>query len=47
MHDTIQANGKTPLEFAKEELLQLMEMIIDVQAFCLYVILKWVPKCKM
>jgi hypothetical protein len=27
MHDTMQSNGKTPLEFTKEELLKLMEMI--------------------
>jgi hypothetical protein len=47
MHDTMQLNGKTPLEFTKEELLKLMEMILDVQAFWLYVILKWVPKCEM
>jgi hypothetical protein len=47
MHDTMQPNGKTPLEFTKEELLKLMEMILDVQAFWLYVILKWVPKCEM
>jgi hypothetical protein len=27
MHDTTQLDGKTPLEFAKEELLKLMERI--------------------
>jgi len=27
MHDTTQPDGKTPLEFAKEELLKLMERI--------------------
>ncbi len=27
MHDTTQLDGKTLLEFAKEELLKLMEMI--------------------
>ncbi len=29
MHDTVQPNGKTPLDFAKEELLKLMETILD------------------
>ncbi len=29
MHDTTQLDGKTILEFAKEELLKLMEMILD------------------
>ncbi len=47
MHDTMQPNGKTPLEFTKEELLKLMETILDVQAFWSYVILEWVPKCEM
>jgi hypothetical protein len=47
MHDTVKLDGKTPLEFAKEELLKLMEMIPNVQIFWLYVISKWVPKCKM
>jgi hypothetical protein len=27
MHDTTQPNEKTPMEFAKEELLKLMERI--------------------
>jgi hypothetical protein len=27
MHDIVQPNGETPLEFTKEELLKLMEMI--------------------
>jgi hypothetical protein len=35
------------LEFAKEELIKLMEMISDVQVFWSYVISEWVPKCKM
>jgi hypothetical protein len=47
MHDTMQPNGKTPLDFAKEELFKLMEMIPDAQAFWSYVILEWVPKCRM
>jgi len=42
MHD-----GKTPLEFAKEELLKLMETIPNAQAFSSYVISKWMPKCEM
>jgi hypothetical protein len=33
MHDTMQPNGKTPLEFTKEELLKLMERILNVQTF--------------
>jgi hypothetical protein len=47
MHDSAQPDGKTPMEFAKEELLKLMEMISDAQAFWFYVIPKWVPKCKI
>jgi hypothetical protein len=47
MHDTTHLDGKIPLEFTKEELLKLMEIIPDVQAFCSYVISEWVPKCKM
>ncbi len=47
MHDTTQPNGKTPLEFTKEELLKHMETIPNAQVFWLYVILEWVPKCKM
>ncbi len=38
MHDIVQPNGKTPLDFAKEELLKLMEMILDAQTFWSYVI---------
>ncbi len=33
MHDIAQPNGKTPLEFAKEKLIKLMEMIPDAQVF--------------
>jgi hypothetical protein len=29
MHDTTQPNGKTLMEFAKEELLKLMERILN------------------
>jgi hypothetical protein len=47
MHDIVQPNGKSPLEFAKEELLELMERIPTAQAFWSYVILEWVPKCKI
>jgi hypothetical protein len=35
-----QLNGKTPLKFAKEELLKLMEIIPNAQAFWSYVILE-------
>jgi hypothetical protein len=44
MHDIVQPNGKSPLEFAKEELLELMERIPTAQAFWSYVILEWMPK---
>jgi len=47
MHDIAQFDGKNPLEFTKEELLKLMERIPNVQTFWLYVISKWVPKCKI
>ncbi len=47
MHDTAQLDEKTPLEFAKEELLKLMETIPNVQTFWSYVISKWVPKCEI
>ncbi len=47
MHDIVQPDGKTPLEFAKEELLKLMEKILNAQAFWSYVILEWVSKCEM
>jgi hypothetical protein len=47
MHDIVQPDGKTPLDFAKEELQKLMEMILDVQTYWSYVISKWVPKCEM
>jgi hypothetical protein len=47
MHDTLQPNGKIPLDFAKEELLKLMETIPNAQSFWSYVILEWVPKCEM
>ncbi len=47
MYDTMQVNGKIPLEFAKEGLLKLMETIPDAQTFWSYVISEWVPKCKM
>ncbi len=47
MHDIAQPNGKIPLGFAKKKLIKLMETILDVQVFWSYVILKWVPKCKM
>jgi len=40
MHDTMQPNGKTPLEFVKEELLKLMETIPNAQTFWSYVIPK-------
>jgi hypothetical protein len=33
MHDTTEPNGKTLIEFTKEELLKLMERIPNVQAF--------------
>ncbi len=46
MHDIVQPNGKSPLEFAKEELLELMERIPTAQAFWSYVILEWMPKWK-
>jgi len=35
MHDTMHPDGKTPLKFIKE-LLKLMEMILNAQAFCSY-----------
>jgi hypothetical protein len=47
MHNTTHLDGKTPLEFVKEELLKLMEIIPNAQAFWSYVISKWVPKCEM
>ncbi len=47
MHDTAQPDGKTPLEFTKEELLKHMETIPNAQVFWSYVILEWVPTCKM
>ncbi len=47
IHDIAEPNGKTLMEFAKEELLKLMERIPNVQAFWSYVMLEWVPKCKM
>jgi hypothetical protein len=47
MHDVTQPDEKTPLKFAKEELLKLMEIIPYVQVFWLYVILEWVLKCEM
>jgi hypothetical protein len=47
MHNTTQPNGKTPLEFIKEELLKLVETTPNTQIFGSYVILEWVPKCKM
>jgi hypothetical protein len=47
MHDIVQPNGKTPLEFTKEELLKFMERILDAQAFWSYVILEWVSKYEM
>jgi len=40
MHDTMQPNGKTPLEFVKEELLKHMETIPNAQTFWSYVIPK-------
>jgi hypothetical protein len=43
----MQLDGKTPLEFTKEELLKLVETIPDAQIFWSYVISNWVPKCKM
>jgi hypothetical protein len=47
MHDTMEPNGKTLLEFAKEELLTLMERIPNFQTFWSYVMSEWVPKCEM
>ncbi len=47
MHNTMRPNGKTPLEFIKEELIKLVEMIPNAQIFWSYVISEWVPKCKM
>jgi hypothetical protein len=37
IHDTMQPNG-TPLDFAKEELVKLMEMILNAQTFWSYII---------
>ncbi len=33
MHDTMQFDGKTPLEFVKEKLLKLMETILMFKHF--------------
>ncbi len=47
LHDIMQLDGKTPLDFTKENLLKLMETIPNAQTFWLYVISEWLPKCEM